>query len=154
MEWTSCFDSFAFDYVARSKIQGNHLNWFIVEQLSVVPHSAYSHAFGPKTAAEIVKDHLLRLTYTALDTQPFAREMGYEGAPFIWNEAERRHWRARLDARYFHLYGITDEADIRYILLSFPIVERKAAPRQGNRVKKCVIPIALSFDLCPFSRSN
>ena len=33
--------------------------------------------------------------------------------------------RARLDALYFHLYGITDEADIRYILSTFPIVERK-----------------------------
>jgi hypothetical protein len=33
--------------------------------------------------------------------------------------------RARLDALYFHLYGITEEADIRYILSTFPIVERK-----------------------------
>jgi hypothetical protein len=62
---------------------------------------------------------------------PFARDMGYVNAdgsvkpPIIWNEDERRHLRARLDALYFILYGVTDEDDIRYILSTFPIVERK-----------------------------
>ena len=119
------FNSFAFDFVARNKSQSTTLNWFIVEQLPVVPPAAYAHTFGPKTAADIVRDHVLRLTYTAFDMQPFARDMGYDGAPFVWNEAERRHLRARLDALYFHLYGIADEDDIRYILSTFPIVERK-----------------------------
>ena len=45
--------------------------------------------------------------------------------PIVWNEAERQHLRARLDALYFILYGVTDEDDIRYILSTFPIVERK-----------------------------
>ena len=31
------FNAIPFDYVARQKIQGQHLNWFIVEQLPVVP---------------------------------------------------------------------------------------------------------------------
>lgn len=62
---------------------------------------------------------------------PFARDMGYVNKdsnvkpPIVWNEAERRQLRARLDALYFILYGITDEDDIRYILSTFPIVERK-----------------------------
>ena len=86
---------------------------------------SYTRPFGPKTAAEIVKDHVLRLTYTAYDMRPFARDMGYEGEPFRWDENERRHLRARLDALYFHLYGIESEDDIRYILSTFPIVERK-----------------------------
>jgi hypothetical protein len=57
--------------------------------------------------------------------EPFARDMGYNGPPFRWDESERRHLRARLDALYFHLYGFTEEDDIRYILSTFPIVERK-----------------------------
>ncbi|MGH6672995.1 MAG: hypothetical protein ACRECV_13615 [Xanthobacteraceae bacterium] len=74
---------------------------------------------------------MLRLTYTAHDMAPFARDMGYvnkDGTvkpPIIWNEPERRHLRARLDALYFILYGVSDEDDIRYILSTFPIVERK-----------------------------
>ncbi|MGO9744535.1 MAG: Eco57I restriction-modification methylase domain-containing protein [Roseiarcus sp.] len=119
------FNSFPHDYVTRQKIHGQTLNLFLVEQLPVVPPSAYSRPFGPKTAAEIVGDHVLRLTYTAYDMRPFARDLGYEGEPFRWNENERRHLRARLDALYFHLYGIESEDDIRYILSTFPIVERK-----------------------------
>jgi hypothetical protein len=97
-----------------------------LEQLPVVPVHAYERLITASyTAADLVKDHVLRLTYTAWDMEPFARDMGYDGPPFIWNETERRHLRARLDALYFILYGITAEDDVRYILSTFPIVERK-----------------------------
>jgi hypothetical protein len=125
------FNSKSFDFFLRQKIQGQNLNWFIIEQLPVLPPEYYQRRFGPRTAADIVKDHVLRLTYTAHDMASFARDMGYVNkdgavkAPIIWNEAERRHLRARLDALYFILYGITDEDDISYILSTFPIVERK-----------------------------
>lgn len=118
-------NSIIFDYAARQKIHGQTLNWYMVEQLPVIAVSAYTRPFGPKTALDIVKDHVLRLTYTAWDMQSFARDMGYDGDPFRWDEVERRQLRARLDALYFHLYGITDADDIRYILSTFPIVERK-----------------------------
>ena len=75
------------------------------------------------TAREIVAREVLHLTYTAHDMAAFARDMGYEGDPFIWDDADRRQRRARLDALYFHLYGIgKDDAD--YILSTFPIVRR------------------------------
>ena len=67
---------------------------------------------------------MLKLTYTANDMEPFARNMGYEGDPFIWDEEERRHSRARLDALYFILYGISRE-DADYILSTFPIVKKQ-----------------------------
>jgi hypothetical protein len=98
----------------------------------VIRSNAYTtHQFGKRTSADIVMDHVLRLTYTAHDMAPFARDMGYvdnDGTvkpPIIWNEAERRHLRARLDALYFILYGVTSDDDICYILSTFPIVERK-----------------------------
>lgn len=131
-------NSFAFDFATRQKLQGQTLNLFIVEQLPVIPPAAYTRAFGPKTAEAIVKDHVLRLSYTAWDLEGFAREMGHVDTagktlpPFIWNEDERRHWRARLDALYFLLYGINDEADVRYILSAFPIVEKKDRAAHGG----------------------
>ena len=130
-------NSLPFDFVARQKIQGQHLNWFIVEQLPIVPPKGYDRRFGARRARAIVTDHVLRLTYTAHDMAPFARDMGYVDAtgevrpPFVWDEAERRHLRARLDALYFHLYGVTDEDDVRYILSTFPIVERKDREAHG-----------------------
>jgi hypothetical protein len=124
-------NSFALDFVTRTKIQGNHLTWNILEDLPVIRPEAYSRLFGSCTAAALVKDHVLRLTYTAYDMEQFARDMGYVDAdgsvkpPITWSESERRHLRARIDALYFILYGVTDEDDVRYILSTFPIVERK-----------------------------
>ena len=79
---------------------------------------------GNTTARDLIRDHVLRLTYTAHDMAPFARDLGYNGPPFPWDEEERRHLRARLDALYFHLYGLSRE-DAHYILSTFPIVRRE-----------------------------
>ena len=118
-------NAFAFDFVTRQKVQGQNLNLFLVEQLPVIAPEDYDRQFGEKTARELVRDHVLRLTYTAHDMAPFACDLGYGGPPFIWNEEERRHLRARLDALYFHLYGISRE-DAGYILsTTFPIVRRQ-----------------------------
>ena len=78
-----------------------------------------------------MRDHVLRLTYTAHDMEPFARDLGYDGPPFIWDEEERRHLRARLDALYFHLYGL-DREDAAYVLDTFPIVRRQDVGKFGS----------------------
>ena len=111
-------------YVARQKVQGVTLNWYIVEQLPVIAPTDYDRSFGATTARDLVRDHVLRLTYTAHDMAPFARDLGYDGEPFIWDEEERRHLRARLDALYFHLYGLSRD-DAEYVLNTFPIVRRE-----------------------------
>lgn len=138
-------NSAVLDFVARQKVQGQHLNWFIVEQLPVIPPAAYARTFGPKSAADIVKAAVLELTYTAHDMAPFARDMGHVDAkgevlpPFIWDEDRRLHLRAKLDALYFILYGVFDPADaaqsrddIRYIYSTFPIVERQEIAAHGS----------------------
>ena len=124
-------NSFCFDYVARQKVQGTHLTWYTVEQLPIIAPDGYDQTLGNTTARELVRHHVLRLTYTAHDLAPFARDLGYDGPPFIWNEEERRHLRARLDALYFHLYGITRD-DAAYILSTFPIVRREDEARFGT----------------------
>ncbi len=128
---TANLDSLCLDFVARQKAQGTHMNWYIVEQLPVIAPEDYDRQFGEKTARDLVRDHVLRLTYTAHDMAPFARDLGYGGPPFIWNEEERRHLRARLDALYFHLYGISRE-DADYILSTFPIVRRQDQAAYGS----------------------
>ena len=133
------FCSFICDYIARRKVQSRHLNWYIVEQLPVVPPPVYEQTrFGPKTAAEIVREAVLELTYTAHDMVPFARDLGYVDGdgkvkpPFPWNEDRRLYLRAKLDAVFFHLYGVTDRDDIRYIYSTFPIVKRQETAAYGG----------------------
>ena len=121
---TANFNSFAFDLVARQKVHGQTLNLFILEQLPVIAPDAYHRRFGDRTAADLVRHHVLRLTYTSHDMAPFARDLGHHGPPFPWNSETRRHLRARLDALYFHLYGLTRE-DAAYILSTFPIIQRQ-----------------------------
>ena len=117
-------NSLCIDFVARQKAQGTHLNWYVVEQLPVIASDTYARRFGDNTAEDLVRDHVLRLTYTAHDMATFARDLGHDGPPFIWNEGERRHLRARLDALYFHLYGLSRD-DAAYVLDTFPIVRRE-----------------------------
>ena len=128
--WTGNFCSFAFDFVARRKVQGTHMNLYILEQLPVITRAAYDRAFGATTAAQLVRNHVLRLCYTAYDLQPFAQAQGYDGEPFGWDVEERRHLRTRLDALYFLLYGLHQD-DAAYVMDSFPITRRK--DEQANK---------------------
>lgn len=133
------------DYVARQKIQSRNLNKYILAQLPVVPRTGYARKFGSKSAAEIVQDAVLELTYTAHDMAPFAHDMGYVDGdgktlpPFAWDEDRRLRLRAKLDALYFILYGIYDPAepvksrnDITYIYSTFPTVEREETASWGH----------------------
>ena len=132
-EWllAANLNAIAFDYVARQKLQGQTLNLYIVEQLPVIAPGDYDRRFGETTARELVRDHVLRLTYAAHDMEPFARDLGYLGPPFKWDEEERRHLRARLDALYFHLYGLSRD-DAGYVLDTFPIVRRQDEAEFGS----------------------
>lgn len=133
------FNSIILDYVVRQKVQSAHLNWYIVEQLPVIPPDLYETAcFGPKTAGEIIREAVLELIYTAHDMAPFARDMGYVDEngeikpPFLWDKERRLHLRAKLDAVFFHLYGVTDRNDVRYVFSAFPIVEAQEIKTYGT----------------------
>lgn len=132
------FNAFAFDFVCRQKVQGQTLNLFIIEQLPVIPPATYDRTFGPLTAREIVRREVLALTYTAHDMAAFARDMGHTGPPFAWNPVDRRQRRARLDALYFHLYGL-NAADADYILSTFPIVARHDVAERGRFLTRDLI---------------
>jgi hypothetical protein len=102
--------SLVFDFVTRQKVGGVNLNFFIVKQLPVLPPEAYT----PQDI-EFISSRVLELVYTAWDMQPFAQDMGYQGAPFVWNPERRAILRAELDAKYAKLYGLTRD-ELWYIL--------------------------------------
>lgn len=131
-------NSTIFDYLARQKVHGNHLAWYLLEQLPVVPSDGYSRMFGQKSAAAIIRDAVLELSYTANDMVSFARDMGHVDSngdalpPFAWNSEQRLKLRAKLDAVFFHLYGVIDREDVKYIYSTFPIVEEKETVAYGG----------------------
>lgn len=124
------FGSLVFDYVARCKLHANHMNWFILEQMPVVPPELYdSTKFGPKTAREVVRKTVLELVYTSHSLKPFAAALEHVNEnhepyePFHWDSDRRLKLRAKLDAVYFHLYGITDRHDIDHVHTLFSVEE-------------------------------
>jgi len=93
-----------------------------------------------------IVDRVLELTYTAWDLQPFARDCGWFGPPFVWDEARRFQLRCELDAAFLHLYGLNRE-DAAYILDTFPIVRRKDEASYGTyRTKETILTLYDRFN--------
>lgn len=99
-----------FDFVARHKTGGTHMNYFIYKQLPVLPPNSYTEA-----DLEFIVPRVLELTYTSHDLAGWARDLGHEGPPFVFDPDRRAILRAELDAYYARLYGLTED-ELRYIL--------------------------------------
>jgi len=126
--------AFVFDYVVRQKVGGTNLAYFHLKQSPVIPPHSYTSAL-----LDFIRPRVLELTYTAWDLRAFARDLGYEGAPFVWDEARRFRLRCELDALYFHLYGMA-RGDVEYIMDTFPIVRRKDEAAYGEfRTKRVIL---------------
>lgn len=99
-----------FDFFARQKLAGVNLTFGYLTQFPILPPSAYDEA-----ALAFIVPRVLELTYTSHSMAPFARDLGYEGPPFAWDEDRRAHLRAELDAWYALAYGLTRD-ELRYVL--------------------------------------
>jgi hypothetical protein len=102
--------SIAVDYAARQKLGGVHLKLNVIKQLPILPPTFYT----PERLA-FLTPRVLQLTYTSHALAPFARDLGFDGPPFPWDEPRRAHLRADLDAFYARAYRLTRD-DLRYIL--------------------------------------
>lgn len=100
----------AFDFVVRQQVGGTHLTVETLKQLPVLPPHAYDAA-----ALDFIVPRVLELTYTSHAMAPFARDLGYSGGPFPWDEGRRASLRAELDAWYALAYGLTRD-QLRYVL--------------------------------------
>jgi hypothetical protein len=134
----SCF---CLDFISRFKVGGTHLNFFIINQLPILPPKTYKQ---PAAWSIDINLHdwiylkAIELIYTSWDLEDFAKDCGYNGPPFRWDEERRFLIRCELDAAYFHLYGI-ERDDVDYIMETFPIVKRKDEAKYGTYRTKEVI---------------
>jgi hypothetical protein len=107
---TANLSSLILDFVARQKVGGTHLTYGYLNQFPILRPSAYSEA-----DLAFIVPRVLELTYTSHSMAPFARDLGYDGPPFAWDEDRRAHLRAELDAWYALAYGLTRD-ELRYVL--------------------------------------
>ncbi|PFG75151.1 Eco57I restriction-modification methylase domain-containing protein [Tepidiforma thermophila] len=141
------------DFVARQKVGGMNLNYFIFQQLPAITAELLANVcpwLDSYSIADWLRPRILELTYTAWDLAPFARDLGYHGPPFRYDPERRARLRAELDACFFRLYlGSEDEWQaqaspelralfpaprdaVSYILDQFPIVKRHDEERFGE----------------------
>lgn len=136
-------NSLVFDYACRHKVSGMHVNIWIMKQLPIIPYAKYSQSasWTRMGLSDWILERVVELSYTAWDLQPFARDCGYDGPPFRWDEDRRFLLRCELDAAYFHLYGIARD-DVDYIMETFPIVKRRDVSAHGEyRTKRVILEI-------------
>ena len=55
---------------------------------------------------------------------------------------------------FFHLYGVTDRDDIRYIYSTFPIVERKEKASYGGVYRSCELCSGPNRPLIPIESGH
>jgi len=127
-------NSVVLDYVARQKVGGVHLNFFVVYQLPILPPDAYTDKCPwnrGQTLQKWISDRVLKLTCTADDMKPLAKAAGFKKEVHKWKAPERVQLQAELDAAYFVLYGI-DRADVSYILDTFSGTRRRDVAETGK----------------------
>ena len=141
-------NSIPFDWAARLSVGGSNMNFFIVKQLPVLPPESYLESVNPWSEikwVELVVPRVLELTYTAHELEGFARDLGYDGPPFPWDDEHRHRLRCELDAIFAHMYRL-DRSDLEWILdapppsSSFPSLKGNEINRFGEyRTKRYVL---------------
>lgn len=162
------------DYVARQKVGGMHITYNLLKQFTILPPDQLLNGvpFAVFPASVSIQgwflSRILELVYTSHDLAPLARDCGYDGPPFLWNDERRFEIRCELDAAFFHLYlpcepdgawrkaaGETLEQlaalkhhfpqprdAVAYILDQFPIVRQKDEQAHGrHRTKERILDI-------------
>ncbi len=106
----SNLNSLVLDFVARTKVSNLHLTHGYLKQFPIIPQGAYT-----EDDISFCVTRVLELTYTSVSMSAFAKDLGYNDKPFIWNEGRRALLRAELDAWYALAYGL-DREELRYVL--------------------------------------
>lgn len=145
----SILQTLVLDYFARQFVGGANITFGIMKQIPVLT---------PEQVADFpFLNHVLELTYTAWDVQSFAKDCGYDGPPFKWDEERRAQMRCELDAYFFHKYlgdkhnwkeNACDELKghfdtprdaVEYMMETFPIVKRRDEEKFGDYRTKLMI---------------
>ena len=139
-------NSLPLDWATRLFIGGVHMSYFLLKQIPVLSPNAYlkQSACGSQFV-KLVVPRALELFYTDEGLAGFARDLGYNGLPFRWNEERRHCLQSELDAIFAHMYRL-ERAELEWILdaptpsASFPSLKKNEEQKHGEyRTKRYVL---------------
>lgn len=141
----ACFNSFVVDYAARQKVGGTHVTYGLLKQFPILPPASFEPHCPwcvDTTISAWLTCRVLELVCTADDLAGFARDLGYEGPPFRWDEARRAQIRAEIDAAFFHLYGVA-RGDVDFIMDTFTVFRARDEQRHAGvyKTKETILAI-------------
>jgi hypothetical protein len=133
----ACLSSLAFDFIARLKLGGNNMTFFVIEQLPIPPPNAFrTHSpWRDGTLDEAIARRVVELVYTSRDVEPFAVDLGFSGSPYRWDASRRMHLQAQLDALFFRLYDF-NRAEVEYAIDRFPLLRQADLYAHGAFITK------------------
>lgn len=131
----ACANSFPFDFVARQKIGGMNLNFYLAEQLPMPPPCYLDRPC--QWVQSSIGDWIAARTAELVNT---SRSIAGDQA-WSYIAARRFLLRCELDAAFFHVYGL-DRDEVDYVMETFPIARRKDEQRHGEyRTKRLILEI-------------
>jgi len=131
-----------FDFVARQKLSGLHMNFFVAKQLACPTPAVFDKATPWRTEMALgdwIRPYAIELSYTSWRFKPYAQELGDDGPPFRWDPERRALLRADLDAAFMHMYGLNRQ-EAEHVLNSFFVVRKYDERDHGEyRTKRLVL---------------
>lgn len=142
--YVGCMNSFVLDFIARQKLAGPNLNFFIKRQIAVIEPKIYDEECSWAKGGGLkdwITPRVIELSYTSFALKHLATDFGYKNNPFFWDNDRRFMLKCELDSCFLHLYKINrDEAD--YILESFSIYKQNENEEFGEyKTKKTILKI-------------
>ncbi|WP_137157410.1 N-6 DNA methylase [Rhizobium sp. FKL33] len=133
--------SLVVDYAIRQRAM--NIKFFVLEQAPVLLPSQLAHEVPwlGATAIEWLKSRLIELWFTSFELQAFARDLEFEGGPFVWNNDRRVAIQAEIDAAMLHLYGLSREQS-EWVLNSFTVLRKYEERDHGEfQTKRLVLAV-------------
>lgn len=129
------WSSLLFDYVARQKLSGANMVYFIVKQLPCPEPRFFQNVpeWNDGSLDDFIRPRVLELTHTSHRMREFATDTSLRepGPPFTWNPERRACITAELNAAIFHAYSV-DRPIVDHILESFTALKRSEDQMYGS----------------------
>jgi hypothetical protein len=136
------------DYAIRQK--SSRMTLYVIKQAPVFtpPSDETPTPWPGDKLLDFITPRVLELTYTSHDLKDWAKDLGYDGEPFIWDKERRFKLKSELDALFFHMYGLNRE-QVEWVLESFNVLkgyEEKSFDKGGYGEFKTRRLILESYD--------
>ncbi|ADG76177.1 putative type II DNA modification enzyme [Cellulomonas flavigena DSM 20109] len=136
------WSSHCFDYIARQKLSGTGMKYFLTKQLAAPLPEDFDQTLRGVADQPLLKwitPRVVALCHTSSHLAAYANDFSESVFPFRWVPGRREQLRAELDAAMFLLYGL-DRGEVEHVMDSFFVVRKYEERDHGEfRTKRLIL---------------